>query len=469
MLDSGMTKPCLLSAFVFLILLAAVCSTPARADYRQQAEEQMDYIQAHFYDAPARRYHSRWPDDLKGLPYAFSWDNGVQWRALVDAARYQPAKYDPLLETYGEGLHQYYWDPQVAIPGFNAYCSGPGGDDKYYDDNAWLALGFLEAYAQTHQPKYLLWANETQAFVLSGWDEKLGGGIYWKLKHESKNTCVNAPAAVSALRLSVLGKEPDQLVWGQRLIAWTQATLQDKDGLYWDNIRLDSSIEKHKWTYNTALMIEANVLLYQLHHDRRDLAEAERLADASIAAWQDPETGRFQDDAKFSHLLCESLIRVYEADHQLAYLNAVRRHAAYGYRVVRDSMNRGYWSDWRAQTHKPDEAKSLIENASDARLLWLLTPYPDSTALYPQGLTAAGHGKDAQAENLFRQAANSDTDDVEARFRLWKVLLREKKTAAAAVEEKTLAKRAENEPLRKRLEAVGWRSQSPPVLTPIRP
>ena len=418
----------------------------------------MDYIQSHFYDATTHRYHSRWPDDPKGLPYAFMWDNGVQWRALVDAARYQPAQYQPLLESYGDALRQGYWDPQGAVPGFNAYCSGPGGDDKYYDDNAWMVLGFLEAYAQTHQPKYLQWANETQAFVLSGWDEKLGGGLYWKLKHESKNTCVNAPAAVSALRLSVLGKGQDQLAWGRKLYQWTNATLQDKDGLYWDNVRLDSSIEKTKWTYNTALMIEADVLLFQMRHDRRYLHEAERSADASLAAWQDPDTGRFQNDAKFTHLLCESLIRLYEADHKLIYLNAVRRHAAYGARYVRDTVNGGYWSDWAVRDHKSDEAKSLIENASDARLLWVLAPYPDSAALYTKGLAAAGQGADAQAEGWFRQAADSDTEAVEARFRLWKVLVREKKPAEAAAEAKALIKSAGEAGLRKRLEALGWKS-----------
>lgn len=448
----------IVGAMALLLSSQTFALRPAQADYRKQAEEQTDFIQAHFYEAAARRYHSRLPDDPKGLPYAFMWDNGVQWRALVDAMRYDPAKYGPILTAYGEGLRQYYWDPQVAVPGFNAYCSGPGGDDKYYDDNAWMVLGFLEAYSQTQEPKYLQWAKETQTFVLSGWDDKLGGGIYWKLKHESKNTCVSAPATVAALRLSVLGKSPDQLDWGLKLYRWTNATLQDKDGLFWDNIRLDGHIEKAKWTYNTALMIEANVLLFQMRHDRRVLTEAEREADASLAAWQDPDTGRFADDGKFNHLLCQSLIRLYEADHKTAYLNAVRRHAAYGYRVVRDPVHGGYWSSWDVRDHKPDEAKVLIENASDARILWLLAPYPDSAALTAQGLAAAKRDRLAQAEPLLRQAADSDTEAVEARFQLWKVLNREKKTADADAEEKTLAKMAGNEALRKRLEAVGWKS-----------
>lgn len=319
-------------------------------------------------------------------------------------------------------------------------------------------LGFLEAYDLTHEAKYLQWAKETQAFVLSGWDETLGGGIFWKLKHESKNTCVNAPAAVSALGLSTRGGGRDQIDWGLRLHKWTDATLQDKDGLYWDNIRLDGSVEKAKWTYNTGLMIEADVLLYKIRHDPKALAEAERSADAALKEWQDPETGRFENGANFTHLLCESLIRLYEVDHKTVYLNAVRRHAAYGYRYVHDAAGGGFWSDWRARDHKPDEAKELLENASDARLFWLLAPYPDADALYARGLQASKQGKDAQTEQWLRQAADSDAEAVEARFRLWKVLGREKKTAAAAAEGLTLTQMARNDASRKRLEALGWHS-----------
>ena len=244
---------------------------------------------------------------------------------------------------------------------------------------------------------------------------------------------------MAALELSTRGGGQTQRDWGVRLHKWTDATLQDKDGLYWDNIRLDGTVEKAKWTYNTGLMIEADVLLFKLQHDPKALAEAERSADAAIEQWQDPDTGRIENGANFTHLLCESLIRLYEVDHKIAYLNAVRRHAAYGYRYVHDAAGGGFWSDWRARDHKPDEAKELLENASDARLFWLLAPYPDSAELSARGLRAAGKGKDAQAEGLLRQAADSDAEDVESRYRLWKVLeAREKDGGSGRQKRRTL-------------------------------
>jgi len=432
-------------------------SSAAGASYRQKAEEQTAFCQTHFYQADAQRYHGSSPLDPKGLPYAMMWDNGVMLRALVVAAHYDPTTYRPLLDSFGAGLRD-YWASRTAIPGFTAYCSGPDGNDKYYDDNAWMVLGFLEAYQETHDPKFLNWAKETQHFVLSGWDDRLGGGIYWHVKHQSKNTCVNAPAAVSALRLYELTGDRDQLDWALKIRKWVNATLQDSDGLYWDNINIDGHIEKTKWTYNTGLMIQANVLLYRLQHQKQDLREAERIADASIAAWQDPKTGAFQNDVSFTHLLCEGLLNLYQADHDRRYLDAVRRHAAYGYRTARDPQG-GYWNHWTGN-HKPDDRKSLLENASDARLFWLLAPYPDSDALYAQGMNSVRARQDVRAEALFREAANSDTEAVEARYQLWRVLVRHKKTAQAHAVEDELAHLSATPTLRTRLEAVGWRPQA---------
>ncbi len=440
-----------------LLLSAALPALADSKSYRQKAEAQMDYIQSHFYEAKASRYHGKSPDKPGGLTYSLMWENGVQIRALVDAMRYDPAKYGPILDRFAEGLQKYYWDPVGANPGFNAYCSGPGGDDKYYDDNAWLVLGFEEAYQQTKDAKYLKWANETQRFVLSGWDDKLGGGLYWSLKHNSKNTCVTAPASVGALRLSLLN-EPDQRLWGTRLRDWTTANLQDKsDGLYWDNVKLDGSVEKTKWTYNTALMIESDLTMYKITKDPKHLTAAESLAEASLKQWQDPNTGRFQNDAKFTHLLCEALVHLYAVDHNTRYLNAVRRNAAFATHHVYDAAGGGYWADWNAKTHKADEEKDLLENASVARLFWMLAPYADSGELLTRGVTLAGQGRDAQAEPLLRQAADSDAEAVEARYRLWKVLGRENKTADAAAQQAILVQKAQDPALKTRLEAVGWK------------
>ena len=433
------------------------CMSAVRADYRQKAEEATDYVQEHFYDAASKRYHGNYPMKPGDLEFVTMWGCGVQLAVLADATREDPRKYKRLLYDFTEGL-QTYWDPQGPVPGYNAYCSGPGGADKYYDDNEWIVLDFVNAYEATKDPTFLKRANDTQTFVLSGWDDKLGGGIYWKLDHKSKNTCSNGPAAAAALRIAQANKDKNQVEWAERIRTWTNAALQDSDGLYWDNIDLDKKVEKSKWSYNTALMIWTNVLLYQTKKDAAYLAEARRLADASLARWTDPDTGslhKSEDSPLFTHLLCESLLRLYDVGRDVKYLNAVRREASFAYRYARDPQG-GYRDHWKKDNKGPEERKQLILSASAARLFWLLSPYKDVDALYADGIQAAGRGKDGKAELLLRQAVESDPENVEALYALWRVLVRERKTADAAVEGARLKTMASDPEMGRRLTRLGW-------------
>jgi len=455
-----------LSVLAMAVLAGGVDAKPAPpSGYRLKAEEATDFVQSLFYDASAHRYRPNFPIVPGGLDYDLMWGNGVQFSVLAAAAKEDPAKYRAVLYDFTDGLTT-YWDPQPkgSPPGYNAYCSGPGGTDKYYDDNEWMVLGYVEAYQNTHDPKFLALARATQNFVLSGWDETLGGGIYWKLDHQSKNTCSNAPAAASALRIDQVAGDREQGAWGMKIKAWTQANLQDKDSLYWDAYHMDGKIEKTKWTYNTALMIRTDVLLYQLRHTEPDLQEAKRMADAGLAAWTDPVTGslnKTEDATRFTHLFCESLLRLYDVTQDVRYLNAVRQEAAFGYKYARDPSG-GYWDKWVTKPHKPDETKTLIENASAARLFWLLAPYPDVAELTAAGREAAGRGQEAAAESLLRQAADSDRDAALSRYYLYKVLARAGKKSEAAAEMARLTVLAEDPAMEQRLKAAGWQPEAVP-------
>ncbi len=385
------------------LALSGAFAAPAQANYRAKALEATEFIQRNFYDAKAGLYRGSAPADPKGLPYEVMWGNGVEFSVLTAATRYEPAQFRPVLDNFTKGLNR-YWDAAAPIPGFDAYFSGPDNDDKYYDDNAWLVLGFAEAFRVTKDPQFLDWSQRTHDFVLSGYDDKLDGGIYWyQNKKESKNTCINAPAATSALELYEISHKPEDLAWAKRLYAWTNAHLQDADGLYWDNISLDGKIEKTKWTYNTALMIRANVGLWRATKDAKYLAEARRISDASLKRWVQPGGG-FADAARFNHLLAEALLVAYDATRDIKYLNAVRRHADYGYRYVRDVRDGGYWNNWNAETRAPNERKTLIENAGAARTLWLLVPYSDVEELQAKGEAAEKKGATKQALAYFGQA-----------------------------------------------------------------
>ena len=341
--------------------------------YGEKAGAVMRFIQERFWDDEAGLYRGTLPPDPALPPHEYMWGSGVQFTALTAAMRYEPETYGPILKEFARGLRR-YWD-ETPVAGFlDSYNKAPGSG-KYYDDNAWLVLGFVEAYEVTGDAAYLDWARETQEFYLSGWDDVLGGGIYWFQDHRSKNTCSNGPTAAAALRLYLVGGDAEQLDWAKRIVEWTNGAFQDADGLFWDNRTVDGELNKTKWTYNSALMIRSNILLHEATGEAAHLAEARRIADAGLAQWADPETGAISDTARFNHLFCEALLRLYDATGQAGYLTAVRRHADFGDRYVR-CADGGYHNAWTVE-HPADERRELIESAGAARLLWELAAYDE--------------------------------------------------------------------------------------------
>src|SRR5207248_297258 len=103
-------------------------------------------------------------------------------------AQLEPQKYADPLGSYADAL-QVYWTEHKGIGGYDV-LPGPKPADRYYDDNEWVVLALVEAYEATRDVKYRNRAEATFRFVLSGEDDKLGGGLYWQEnKLESKNAC----------------------------------------------------------------------------------------------------------------------------------------------------------------------------------------------------------------------------------------------------------------------------------------
>ena len=182
-------------------------------------------------------------------------------------------KYKQLLENrILPGLEK-YWDGKREPYCYQSYPMQFGYSDRYYDDNDWLAIDLCDYYALTKDPAVLERAKELHRYIYSGWDEVLGGGIYWcEQKKLSKNTCSNAPATVLCMKLYNLTSDPDYLDLAKKTYRWTKENLCDpSDGVYWDNINLEGNIAKQKYTYNSGQMIQAGVLLFQATNFRHIL------------------------------------------------------------------------------------------------------------------------------------------------------------------------------------------------------
>lgn len=182
------------------------------------------------------------------------------------------------------GLKMYH-DTSREPYGYSSYITADKSD-RFYDDNIWLVIDFVDLYNLTKKQHYLDLALDIWNFVLSGRDTVLGDGIYWcEQKKDTKNTCSNAPAAVAALKLHKATGDKKYFDQGENLYTWVLYSLRDKDNLYFDNVSVTGKFDRRKFTYNSGQMIEAGVLMYEATGDKKYYDEAQQTAAACVETW----------------------------------------------------------------------------------------------------------------------------------------------------------------------------------------
>lgn len=338
--------------------------------FRQWGDETLVRIDADFW-LPAHRLYADQGrlNQPPAPPPTMAWGAGVQLSALAAAAGRDPDRYRPRLRAFIDGLNS-YWTDFNHVGGYDVQ-PGPKPNDRYYDDNAWIVLALCEAYEVTHGSADLARAEATQKFVLTGEDTQLGGGIYWhEPKRETKNTCVNAPAIVGALRLYQLTNKPAYLADARRLYTWTCSHLQGDDGLFADNVKLDGRVDNARYSYNTGLMIRAASLLHAVTREPGFLADAQRIAHAAEARWIVPGVGGVRDGGRFAHLLLEGFLALHDEDHDPHWLDVERNAVVFLHSQVRDG-NGHYGDRWDKPVVGPLQTFPLLNEASAARAFWV--------------------------------------------------------------------------------------------------
>ncbi len=250
------------------------------------------------------------------------------WKATGDTSVQQLVEYVLL-----PGLSSYLDTTRHPVA-YQSYLSEYGHSDRFYDDNIWLGIDFLETYRLTNNPCYLGWARTIWTFLMSGRDKIKSEGLYWcEQQKNTKNCCSNAPAVVFALRLFEFTGDSSFLRTGCRLYHFTQGTLQDSDGLYFDKVTLDGVIDRSKFAYNSGQMLQASVLLYRATGDMFYRREADRIASAALpffaeSVQREKDTVRLfrSRDVWFTALLLRGYAELYRLDNNPKYLQIFERY-----------------------------------------------------------------------------------------------------------------------------------------------
>lgn len=351
---------------MIIACLALCLHLPADSNFRQWGLDAVDLMQRDLRMPNSQLLGEEAKVNQPPSEPSYTWGVGVLVSALNAAAKVDSRFYGVLEQTIEDTRS--YWNPKGPVAGYDVHPM-PKPMDRYYDDNEWMVLALVDSSKITGEQKYLRYAKETFAYVLSGLDSKLGGGVYWReTEKTSKNTCSNGPAAAAALALFDATKDSSYLKAAVDIYGWTKANLRDPDdGLYWDNINLKGRVERTKWSYNTALMLRSATELYRFTKKRGYADDACEMQKASLAKWVDPD-GSLRDDGKFVHLLLENWIRTFRVVPGAADpTEAIQKGLTRLHDLSRDSLGH-YGNRWdKTPIDGPYSPFKLIDQASAAR------------------------------------------------------------------------------------------------------
>ncbi|MFD0794516.1 glycoside hydrolase family 76 protein [Mucilaginibacter litoreus] len=282
------------------------------------------------------------------------------------------AKYKPYQDSLVIGIEQYR-DNRRKPPGYQAYPVKFEKTDRYYDDNGLVGIDYMESYFNTRNPLYLQRAKEVFQFILSGWNNDVGGGVTWLEGHnDQKPACSNGMATLTALKIYEGCKEPYYLNQGKRFYNWMYTTLRDSStGIITNDVKLDGKQNRTFWTYNTGSMIEAAVMLYKFTGEKKYLEQAKQLALSSYIYYSNlPHSKDLKlhiDVPWFVTVLFRGYEALYRIDHNYKYLAAIEHDLNYAWQNSRDKY--GFvtksWLPHEKQLEKP---KWLLDEACIAEL-----------------------------------------------------------------------------------------------------
>ena len=275
------------------------------------------------------------------------WNSANAVTALVDASRVtgQKANSAVLANTFEQAQKTLPKEQQTGklqkMTGF------PGFLNRYYDDEGWWALAWIDAYDLTGEPQYLAMGQSIFKDMSGGWDQTCGGGIWWSKDRNYKNAIANelffSVAAHLATRAGSTEAAKEYLDWARRDWEWFQRSgMINGDHLVNDGLTIDKTDGSCRnngrttWTYNQGVVLGALTEWSKTSHDPNALMEARMIADASLIHLTDGngilhdscETDRCGEDApQFKGIFARNLSALNTLVHEPRYAAFFRANA----------------------------------------------------------------------------------------------------------------------------------------------
>lgn len=235
--------------------------------------------------------------------------------------------------------------------------------NEYNDDIMWACIAFARISDLTGNKNYAKYAKQNFDTVWArAWDTKLGGGLYWRVDNQTKNSCVNCPAAIAACLIGKLYDDESYFEIAKKIMDWeTKWMFEPSNGRVYDAFPLKGEISKWASTYNQGTFIGACTLLYQHYRDEKYLTYADKAASFAMKnLTQDgvlhngegtPESDN-GDLPGFKGILTRWLYRYAKEVESLDILTFLQNNASIAYQ--NRNADGVIWTNWVEKT--PDDA-----------------------------------------------------------------------------------------------------------------
>lgn len=289
---------------------------------------------------------------------AYEWYNTSQIYADAAMVLNGDSRYASYMNnTYSWMSHM--WDFGSSIGGYfsaaNLDGSGAGGD-KYVDDCAVTALAYIDAYNVTTgatQANYLSSAEACANWMMNCglWTSAYGGGFYQRTGTGAvKPTQTNGLAMQVFLKLYQLTGQTYYHDWAISIKNWLESAMYDSaSGLYIWEIDANGVKQTAKFTYDNAIMVEADLLYSQIMGDNTYTTKAQNLGSAmNTTLWNSAHHVYIFNttDLRVNPAWCvwgsQAMIRLYERDGNTAWLDYAQQNIDFINTNLRDATSSGY-------------------------------------------------------------------------------------------------------------------------------
>ena len=351
-------------------LILSICSNNvfavSRDAFIQWGEETIDMLRSEYQLSDG--YYAGTPS---GTSATFAWGHGIMLGAVVSAAAVDNS-YIAEAEKLAKDVHNGFWCSNGG--GYNASKGNCG--DRYSDDSAWIVLAMVELYEITENETYLNWAEACCEYIMSCENDENTvpyGGIRW---HESgtcgTRMCSTSPSCLMNMMLYKVTGKDIYLEAGLRLYQWAKdyGAQNLTTGLYYEGVGCSSEIDYVQLGYDTAPMLQAITIMYEVTGNEIYLTEAHKIAHNMISRFVNGKTHALKQTGKWGgHDMTNALVYLYEVDSNPYWLNVAACYVEYAYNNCKadSGLFRTSWDDTSG-----DGSTDIIDNASPARAFWTM-------------------------------------------------------------------------------------------------